>query len=136
MSKTKSRLTEIFSFRDILLILVAWAVKQLLDFLWGKAKTIRFEGKINFRHYLLVMFGEQFLTNILGMLKVFSENWLEQKGLASEYQEYVRIFLEFHRKYHLFVGNKLCRVCLNIIAFRSHLEKYVSDPKLYPPFNF
>ena len=132
MSEIRPRFIRMIPLRDIFLIFFSWVVKQFLDFVWKKAKIrLRFEGRTHIGRYLFVMFGVDLLMFMFGWILYIPED--EQ---VIEYQELVRRLLKLHRRYHQFVGKKPCCVCLNIIFFGEHLEKYVSDLKLYPPFTF
>lgn len=132
MSEEKSKLIRMVSFEDLFLILLSWVAKKFLDFLWAKGKArIRFEGKTHFGRYLFVMFGENVLMFMFGWLLDSSKS-----TDSSESRELFRRFLRLHKRYHQFKGDRLCCVCYNVIFFRSFLEKYVSDSRLYPPFKF
>jgi len=120
------------SLRDILIGgIISWFIKKLLDFLWEKGKRVRFEGKTHIGHYLFVMFGERFLLFMFGWLLGTPEGVEE-----TEIQDLVIRIVKLHRRFHQFVGNEPCSVCDVVACYRGLLEKMVSDPELYPPFNF
>lgn len=129
MSKVKLTLLRIVSLWDIIIGgIISWVIKQFLDFVWIKSKPrLRFEGKTHMGGYFDLIFGEDFLIGMFVMILSHSQN----KGVT-EYQEAVREFLEVHRKYHASVGTELCSVCMCIIAFKKHLERYIHYPELYP----
>ena len=133
MSKIKSRLIRMVSLWDILIgSIISWFVKKLFDFFWEKGKTqLRFKGKTHIRHRIFVMFGLDFLKVMFHFLL-----YIPKEEYTSEYRELLTRFLRLHRRYHQLAGNELCCICCNIFTFRSHLEKYVPNSKLYPPFNF
>lgn len=135
MSKVKSRPTRTFSWQDeAIKILMQFIGNRILEFLWEKIKArLKFEGKNSFRHRMFVMFGNNLLMFLLGWIL-----YVPTEENTAEYREQLSRFLKFHRRYHQLGGNrdKLCCICLNIDFFKPFFERYVSEPKLYPPFNF
>jgi len=120
------------SLRDIFLIFFSWVVKKLLDFIWKKAKIrLKIEGRTHIGRYLFVMFGVDLLMFMFGWIL-----YIPKDEEVIEYQESVRRLLKLHSRHHQFAGKKPCCVCLSTIFFREHLEKYVPDLELYPPFTF
>lgn len=135
MSRDRLRPTRTISWQDeAIMILVRWIGNRLFDFFWGKIKTrLKFEGKTHFRHRIFVMFGNDLLMFILGWIL-----YVPTEENTTSYREELSRFLKLHRRYHQLGGNRNrpCCVCLNINFFKPHFERYVSEPKLYPPFNF
>lgn len=92
---------------------------------------MKFEGKTRIRNRIFVMFGVDILMIML--------NWflyIPRKEDVSEYRDLMRRFLRLHQRYHRLAGNQLCCVCLNVFLFQLHFKNYVSEPNLYPPFDF
>jgi hypothetical protein len=133
MSKAKSRPIRAISWHDeVLRFIMQWIAKRILDFLWERTKEkLKFEGQIRFRHRIFVMFGVDFLMIMFNLLI-----YVPEEKHASDYQDLLRRFLRLHSRYHQLAGNEACCICLNVNLVKSHFQKYVPDPKLYPPFNF
>ena len=134
MLKTKPRLIRMVSLSDILIGgILSWFIRKIFDFLWEKAKPrLELEGKTHIGRYLFVMFGAYLFNFMFGYMFYIPKD----EEVVIEYQILVRRVLKLHRRYHQFVGNKPCSTCLLIVACKQHLDKYVSDPNQYPPFNF
>lgn len=129
----KSKTIRMASWQDIVIsIILTWIGKRILDFLWEKTVgKLKFEGQTRIRNRIFVMFGVDIL--------MFLFNWhlyTPREEDVSEYRDLLRRFLRIHQRYHQLAGNQLCCVCLNVGLFQFHFRNYVSEPNLYPPFNF
>jgi hypothetical protein len=129
----KSKRIRMASWQDeAIQILIQWIGRKILDFLWEKSKAkLKLEGRTRIRHRILVMFGVDILMIMFNLLL-----YIPRKEGVSEYQDLLRTFLRLHVRYHQLVGNQLCCVCVNIGLFKPYFKHYVSERKLYPPFNF
>jgi hypothetical protein len=133
ISEMKSKTVRIASWQDIFItILAGWIGKRILDFMWEKSKAkLKFEGKTRIRNRIFVMFGVDILMIMFDWLL-----YIPRKEDVSEYRDSLKRFLRLHERYHRLAGNQLCCVCLNVGLFQLHFKNYVSEPNLYPPFNF
>ena len=117
---------------EILKLFIQFIGRHVLEFFWGKVKTrLKFEGQNHLRHRIFVMFGVDIMMVNLNLLL-----YVPTKQSLTEYKEELTRFLRIHRRYHQLTGNQMCCICLNIDLFKPHFEEYVSEGKLYPPFNF
>jgi len=128
--KEKPREIRMAFVEDILLFALApfwsWIVHKLFDFFWERGKTrLKFEGKTHVSRYLFVKFGDVLLSFMFGWLLGTPED-----TKASEFQESAKRFVKVHRRYHQFVGIKLCSACYCIYWNRMWFERFVSDPEL------
>lgn len=134
MTKTESKPIRTISWIDeiIKFIIFQLILRKIIDFLWKRARIkLTFEGQIHFARRLFVKFGIPILSFMFGFLA-----YIPEAKDAHEYSDSLKRFLRLHRRYHQFTENKTCNVCFLISITKFHFQKYVSDPKLYPPFNF
>ena len=140
MSKIKVRLIRMVSLWDILIgSIISWVVKKLLDFLWGKGKIrLRFKGKTHFRIWSWLIIGPMYMRVYLPYIIGYNEAESEIITKTTIFTRMVKTTLGVHRLMHKYgaIKTESCQYCQVIAENKTFLQRFISSPKLYPPFNF
>jgi hypothetical protein len=104
---------------------------KILDFLWKEFRTrIRFVGKTHMGRYLFFMFGDIYLSYMVGYLIGFpfkTEKITKPQDMTeSEFNRKLLRLVMLHKRYHDYVGKKPCSVCPVIYFYRNDLEKHIA----------
>ena len=130
MSKTEPKVTQTISWEEEIIKFIVFniIVTRILGFVIKKVKLkLSLEGESHFKQRMFVIFGVDIL-----MLLFSGLTHVPQKEEALAYSDFLKRFLNLHKRYHQLAGNNVCCVCLNIGLFQPHFMMYVPDSKLYP----
>jgi len=135
--KLKSKLILMVTIWEILL---TWIVTTTLDYLSKRiARRFKFKLEAPLGDYMRLTISHMLVSVYLPYIVSLKENSLSFFRRREEFfNRLVKVTLRSHRLLHSYGTRKtkLCRYCEIITEYKGFLQKFASDPKLYPPFKF
>ena len=125
MRRKKLSVALFVTLEQILLIIYAWIMERILDFVWNRFKSrIRFKARLGSMRVGYLSFLEAYVRLVIGLYVTSKEPSRFEKTL---YSRPIRFCLLLHKRIHKISGKKKCRVCPVIEAKRHDIELYGFD---------